>query len=112
MTVDDALALYLVQLRADGRSAHTVGQYRRHVGLLARWLAQGRARPRRLTQIDHETLALFLAAPEATRSAHGGQKLATSLNALRSSLRTFFGYLHRAGYVRQDPARLIRGAHC
>ncbi len=31
MTIDDALARFLVQLEADGRSPHTTGLYRRHV---------------------------------------------------------------------------------
>ena len=34
MTIDDALSLFLVQLEADGRSPHTIEQYRRHVRAL------------------------------------------------------------------------------
>ena len=34
------------------------------------------------------------------------------MNAIRSSLKCFFSYAHRAGYVPQDPARLIRRAIC
>jgi hypothetical protein len=32
MNIKDALERYLTQLKADGRSPHTAGQYRRHVG--------------------------------------------------------------------------------
>ena len=34
------------------------------------------------------------------------------MNAMRSSLKVFFGYLHAAGYVIENSARLIRRALC
>ena len=40
MRVHDALARFLLQLEADGRSPHTLGQYGRHVRLLITWLTQ------------------------------------------------------------------------
>ena len=39
VTIADALPRFLIQLEADGRSPHTVAQYRRHVRLFARWCA-------------------------------------------------------------------------
>ena len=39
MQIQDALDLYVEQLQADGRSPHTIAQYRRHIRLLARWAA-------------------------------------------------------------------------
>ncbi len=39
MPIEDALDRFMRQLRADGRSRHTIDQYRRHVRLLARWIA-------------------------------------------------------------------------
>ena len=38
MHVIDALERFVLQLEADGRSEHTIGQYRRHVGQLVGWL--------------------------------------------------------------------------
>jgi len=111
MTVTDALEKYLLQLEADGRSPHTIGQYRRHIRLLVAWLA-GDGHSTQVEEIDHQVVARFLAAPQARSSAHGGQKHAASVNALRSSLKTFFAYLHRAGYIAEDPGRLIRRANC
>ncbi len=107
----DALARYLVQLQADGRSAHTIRQYQRHVRLLAGWLDE-RGHRGFVGDLDHEDLALFLASPTATACPDGRPKKATSANTLRSSLRTFFGYLHAAGYTPTNPARLIRRARC
>lgn len=111
MLIEDALRRYLVQLQADGRSPHTLKQYQRHVRLLARWL-EGEGRDQEVETIDHEVLALFLVSDAATRRPDGRPKKATAMNTLRSSLRTFFGYLHAAGYVAANPARLIRPARC
>ncbi len=89
MTIDDALSRFLVQLEADGRSPHTIGQYCRHVRLFAAWCADvgpGGA----IEAIFHEDIALFLASPQARTRRDTGAKKATSMNTLRSSLRGFF----------------------
>ncbi len=111
MKISDALDRYLTQIAADGRSIHTAGQYRRHITLLATWLEDGH-HSGNVEKIDHETLAQFLASPAARERPDGKTKRATSTNALRTSLRTFFRYAHEAGYVRSNPARLIRRALC
>jgi integrase/recombinase XerC len=111
MRLLDALDRYVVQLEADGRSEHTIGQYRRHVALLARWLASV-GDSDEVGALTHETLAQFLTSPDARGSRRGGAKRATSMNALRTSLRTFFGYAHTAGWTRENPARLVRRARC
>ena len=111
MQLQDALARFLVQLEADGRSPHTIGQYRRHVTAFGGWLPHGGPR-RAVAKIGHEDVAAFLAAPVARTAAHGGPKRAISMNAMRTSLRCFFRYLHEAGVVAQNPARLVRRAMC
>jgi site-specific recombinase XerD len=107
MKLEDALARYTTQLEADGRSPHTIGQYQRHVGLLGAWLGSPE-----IETIAHEDLARFLASANARTRPDGKVKRATSANALRTSLRTFFRYAHEAGYCRANPARLIRRAMC
>ncbi|MEW5749015.1 MAG: tyrosine-type recombinase/integrase [Candidatus Thermoplasmatota archaeon] len=111
MEVQEALRRYIVQLAADGRSRHTIGQYRRHVEMLARWLKE-EGKGDDVEEIGHEDLALFLSSAAATTSARGGPKKATSLNAMRTSLRTYFSYLHAAGYTATNVARLVRRARC
>ena len=108
MRLDHALDLYVQQLRADGRSEHTVRQYQRHVRLLDQWLG-GQVR---LEEVTHEHLARFLTADMARLRPDGRPKRATATNALRSSLRTFFAYAHAAGLTATNPARLIRRARC
>ena len=111
MEIETALRKFVVQLQADGRSPHTVGQYKRHIRLLADWLTtEGRSRD--VLDVDHEDLACFLASPTARNRPDGKRKRATSTNALRTSIRCLFSYLHRAGVIREDPARLVRRAIC
>jgi integrase/recombinase XerC len=111
MRLGDALALFVTQLQADGRSPHTVSQYVRHVGLLSRWLAQ-QGHSDDVADLSHELLARFLIAPDARTSHRGGAKKATSMNALRSSMRAFFGYCCDGGLSRENAARLVRRARC
>jgi integrase/recombinase XerC len=111
MKLQDALTRFLVQLEADGRSPLTIGSYRRHVTKFAAWLPRGGPR-RAVATIGHEDVAAFLAAPVARTAAHGGSKNPLTLNAMRTSLRMFFRYLHEAGTIPENPARLVRRAIC
>ena len=109
ITIGESLSRFLIQLEADGRSPHTANQYARHVRLLARWFDQ-EEHSGDITEIDHELLARFLASKEARTRPDGRPKRATSVNALRSSIKGFFGYLDRAGIVDRNPTRLLRRA--
>jgi len=111
MEILDALQRYETQLRADGRSEHTIKQHFRFGRLFASWCAQN-GPGCELSQIGHEDVARFLSSPEATTRPDGRRKKATAMNAMRSSLKTFLQYGHRAGYVPKDPGRLIKRALC
>jgi integrase/recombinase XerC len=110
MDIQVALEQFLLQLEADGRSRHTIGQYRRHGRALAAWLGA-----RGVTNVAHltpELIAQFFAADAAKNSCLGGAKKAVSLNAMRTSIRCFAAHLHDAGLVAANPARLLRRARC
>lgn len=111
MKLEAALSRYITQLRADGRSPHTVGQVTRHVRLLGRWLAN-ESDSLEVAGLTHEHLAGFLASDAATLTGEGRPKKPASLNALRSSLKTFGAYIHAAGYCSRNPAALVRRAIC
>jgi site-specific recombinase XerD len=111
MQLLDALDRFVMQLQADGRSSHTIGNYKRHIALLDGWLRETR-RERALDAIGHEVLAAFLVSACARASAHGGAKSSASMNSLRTSLRVFFAWVHEAGYARVNAARLVRRAIC
>src|SRR5438093_6153642 len=112
MMILEALERFLVQLEADGRSPHTVGQYRRHVVRFAQWAALEAPGREEVAALDHEAIARFLASPWAKERALGGQKKASSVNALRTSVRFFCAYLHQAGHLAENPGRLVRRALC
>ena len=108
MRVNEALERYVLQLRADGRSVHTISQVERHIRLFDDWSGGGAA----IETLDHEDIARFLTSECVTLRADGQPRKPTSANALRSSLRTFFAFVHAAGYTRLNPARLVRRAVC
>jgi integrase/recombinase XerC len=108
MRIEQALDRYVLQLRGNGRSDHTIGQVRRHVRLFEAWLDGDDD----LAAIDHETVALFLASDVVAKRADGRPRKPTSANALRSSLRCFFSFVHAAGYATNNPARLVQRARC
>jgi len=111
MRLDEALARYRTQLDADGRSPHTIDQVVRHVRALGRWL-DATDHDDRVDALTHEDVAAFLTSDAARCRADGTPKRPTSTNALRSSLRTFFAFVHAAGYAKTNPARLVRRARC
>jgi len=109
LVLSDALERFLLQLRANGRSPHTIGQYRRHIARLAAWFAST-GRDARVARVVPQDLAAFLASPQARLRPDGLPKHERSVNALRSSIRGFFGFLHEAGTLDLNPARLVRRA--
>jgi integrase/recombinase XerC len=107
MQVHELVAQYTLQLEADGRSIHTLVQARRHGALVAEFFA---ATP--VAEISHQEIARFLTSAMAMRTPDGRVKKPTSMNTLRSSVRTLFGFAHAAGYTLANPARLVRRARC
>lgn len=105
MRVSEALAEYVVQLEADGRSEHTVKQAARHVRALERWAGDPD-----VTSVGHELVARFLASAAVRERQGGGVRKPSSANAIRSSLRGFFSFVHAAGYAPANAARLVRRA--
>ena len=67
MHVQEALRAFLLQLEADGRSAHTIGQYRRHGTSLANWLT-ATATSTNIAKLTPDILARFFADDAAKNS--------------------------------------------
>ena len=111
MYLQEALQAFLLQLSADGRSPHTIGQYRRHVTTLIEWV-ESVGSGANVADLAPELLARFFADGAAKNSCRGGPKKATTLNAMRTSVRCFCAHLHDAGLVAANPARLLRRARC
>src|SRR5262245_53772722 len=111
MEIAQALATFLVQIEADGRSPHTRRQYARHIRALERWLIQS-GKSRDVTTITHQAIAEFLVAPLERCRPDGNPRKPTTLNAVRTSVRCFFGHLAATGTIESNPARLVRRARC
>jgi integrase/recombinase XerC len=111
MQLQAALQAFLLQLEADGRSIHTIGQYRRHGAALVNWLAATGAGTN-VADLTPDLLARFFASDSAKTSCRGGPKKATSANAMRTSTRCFFRWAHESGLTANNVARLLRRARC
>jgi integrase/recombinase XerC len=111
MDLSRALDVFVLQLRADGRSPHTIKSYERHVWALIDWL-DGQQRSVALDALTPQVLAEYLASDDVRASGRGGLRSTSTVNAVRTSLRVVFAWLHDAGYTRINPARLIRRAIC
>lgn len=107
MLISEAASAYTTQLRADGRSVHTVKQAARFLRKLATVL-----RDPDVAAVRHEDLAAFFASDAVAQRADGGARRANSANALRSVVRCYFSFCHSAGYAPTNAARLVRRARC
>ena len=106
MKISDALEMFLLHLDANGRSPHTRAQYARHMRMLIDAIGN-----KEIDDVDHVAVARFLTSPAVRERKGGGPRKATSANGLRSSLRTFFAWVHAAGYAPRNAAALVqRGA--
>lgn len=111
MQLQVLLARFATQLKADGRSLNTQMQYARHGQLLLRWARRVRA-PKRVERWRHQHLGRFLSSRLARTTPDSRPKREASVNALRSSIRTLFGYAHNAGFAPVNAAALVRRAIC
>ena len=98
MKLSTAIKRFDTQLTADGKSERTRQAYLRDLGKLKCWLK----RDVEVTTIAPDTLARFLA------DGNGGPSSALTINRTKTALRVFFRFLTDAGYLANNPARLIR----
>ena len=98
MKLSIAITHFDTQLRADGKSERTRQAYLRDLAKLQRWLK----RAVQAAAITPDTLACFLA------DGNGELRSALTINRTKTALRVFFRFLNDAGYLSQNPARLIR----
>lgn len=96
----DRFAAYLAEVRA--LSPHTVTAYRKDVRQFAAWLKSRTGRDPAPGEVDHAAIRAFLGA--LRRRGYASSTVARKLG----SLRAFFGYLHRARMIGEDPSKLLR----
>ena len=98
MKLSTAITHFDTQLRADGKSERTRQAYLRDLAKLRCWLKSDVE----LSTITLDTLARFLA------DGNGEIGSALTVNRTKTALRVFFRFLGDAGYLSENPARLIR----
>jgi site-specific recombinase XerD len=98
MKLSTAIKRFDTQLRADGKSERTRQAYLRDLGKLKCWIK----RDVDVSTIAPNTLAHFLA------DGNGAPKSGLTVNRTKTALRVFFRFLNDAGYLSDNPARLIR----
>jgi integrase/recombinase XerC len=119
MNIANALDRFTRQLAANGRSGHTQAAYRRDLAALARWLkvpSLGKGGNPDLGKITPDTLARFLTSdavlltPSGDPATAGEPRSPMSVNRTKSALRSFFAFCVESGWIRENPARLIRSS--
>lgn len=90
MKVSEALAVYLLQLEADGKSGHTHRNYERHITLFVRVVGDVD-----IGSVTSGDLARFMVAPQVTRCTDGKAKQQTSLIQARNRTRGSPSHLHQ-----------------
>ena len=102
MRLSNAIKRFDTQLRADGKSEHTRGAYLRDLHRFRTWLGGGQD----IRAIKPKTLARYCA------SGSCSERRPISINHTKAALRMFFKFLRDAGYIRTNPARLIKNGRC
>jgi len=98
MKLSTAITRFDTQLSADGKSERTRQAYLRDLAKLLYWLKSDV----QVSIITPDTLARFLA------DGTDEPKSPLTINRTKTALRVFFRFLTDAGYLSDNPARLIR----
>ena len=106
MKLKTAILRFDRQLAANGRSGHTRAAYRRDLGALAGWLGGNPG----LGRIGPDDLARLLTSKQVLLTPTGRARAAISVNRTKSALRSFFAFCVESGFLRENPARLIRSS--
>jgi len=106
MKLEAAIAGFAHQQAADGRSGHTRAAYARDLRAFAGWLGENAV----LSAITPDRLARFLTSGAVLLTPSGSPRKPITVNRTKSALRSFFAFCLESGWVKDNPARLIRSA--
>ncbi len=104
MNIASAVDRFTRQLAANGRSGHTQAAYRQDLEGLGRWMGKKPG----LSAVTPDLLARFLISDAALCMQDGQPRSPMSVNRTKSALRSFFAFCVESGWMRENPARLIR----
>ena len=106
MRLSQATTRFTRQLAANGCSVHTQKAYARDLRVFTRWL--GRDAP--LSAIKPDDLARFLISDAVLSTPDGQPRKPITINRTKSALRSFFAFCVESGWIKENPARLIRSS--
>lgn len=109
-TISKAIELFETKLRADGRSPHTVTSYLRDLGRLERFLTDRLLCPE-VSGVTQDLLNEFLVSVPVTRKPDGSPMSESSVNKVKTSVKSFFNWLADSGHIVSNPAAAIRIRH-
>jgi len=101
--VSQAVEPFLRQMAADGRMPSSISSYRRQLEFLIEGLGDGP-----LARVTPHQLNDYLTSPSVVSKANGAPKQASTLNRMKSVVRTFFRWCQQTALVPQNPAVHIR----
>jgi site-specific recombinase XerD len=106
MKLRSATDRFIRQLVANGCSGHTKAAYTRDLRAFPVWLDKDPA----LARISPESLAQFLTATVSLQAPNGDPRAPITVNRAKSALRSFFAFCVASGWIKENPARLIRNS--
>jgi len=106
MRLSQATTHFTRQLAANGCSVHTQKAYARDLGAFIRWLGRDAS----LSAIKPDNLARFLTNDSVLCTPDGQPRKPITINRTKSALRSFFAFCVESGWIKDNPARLIRSA--
>ncbi|MFC1475810.1 tyrosine-type recombinase/integrase [Candidatus Zixiibacteriota bacterium] len=105
MKMKTAIRRFDRQLVANGRSVNTRSAYLRDLQKFAQWLGN-----QCISKIKPDDLARFLTSDEALMRPDGLPRKPITVNRTKSALRSFFEFCVNSGWIKENPARLIRSS--
>ncbi len=106
MRLSQAITHFTRQMAANGCSVHTQKAYARDLAAFARWLGENV----QLSAIKPDDLARFLISDDVLITPDGQPRKPITINHTKSALRSFFQFCVESGWIKENPARLIRSA--
>jgi integrase/recombinase XerC len=105
MKLKTAIGRFDRQLAADGRSTNTRAAYCRDLRKFTEWFGN-----QSVSKIKPDDLARFLTSDRVLLSPDGQPRKPISVNRTKSTLRSFFAFCADSGWIKENPARLIRSS--
>ena len=104
MKFSQAIHDFETYLKADSRSPHTIGSYLHDLHSFQNWLNGDPD----ISSIQAASLHQFLASDIVLKKPDGSSRTKGSVNKIKTSMKSFFGWLFNSGIIPTNPAAGIR----